>query len=94
MLILATYQRVTAVLLACVIMVGAHSASAQAPFIDCDKLAANPTDARKHPSAEGVQFKQVRENVNAVLSACAKAIEVYPNELRFRYQFALSLIHI
>jgi len=68
-----------------------YSASAQTPLTDCDRLAANTTDARKHSSAPGVPFKQVRENVNAALSACADAVKSFPNELRFQYQYARAL---
>ena len=66
-------------------------AAAQAPLSDCDRLAANPTDARKHPSAPGVQFKEVRERVTAALQACQAAMKQYPDELRFKYQYARVL---
>ncbi len=68
-----------------------YSALAQTPLTDCDRLAANSTDKRKHSSAPGVPFKQVRENVNAALSACADAVKSFPNELRFQYQYARAL---
>jgi hypothetical protein len=76
---------------ASIVLVGSGAALAQAPVTDCDRLAANPTDARKAPSVPGVQFKQVRENLNAALQACSSAAQSYPNELRFRYQYARAL---
>lgn len=68
-----------------------YAAWAQTPLTDCDRLAANSTDKRKHPSAPGVPFKQVRENINAALSACADAVKSFQNELRFQYQYARAL---
>ena len=77
-----------------VAMTWALSANTQqviAPFTDCDRLSANPTDARRLPGWQGVQFKELRENLNVALTACSNAVASYPNELRFRYQFARAL---
>ena len=77
-----------------VAMTWALSANTQqviAPFMDCDRLSANPTDARRLPGLQGVQFKELRENLNVALAACSNAVASYPNELRFRYQFARAL---
>ena len=78
-------------LIASVVLPGSNAALAQAPVTDCDRLAANPTDARKAPSVAGVQFKTMREVGAAARQACMLAIQTYPNELRFRYQLARAL---
>ncbi|MCX7135575.1 MAG: hypothetical protein NTW47_02670 [Proteobacteria bacterium] len=69
----------------------ANTQQVSAPFTDCDRLSANPTDARRLPGLQGVQFKELRENLNVALTACSNAVASYPNELRFRYQFARAL---
>ncbi len=69
----------------------ATSQQSAVPVNDCDRLAANPTDARRYPGLPGVQFKELRDNLNAALTTCTAAVSTYPKEMRFRYQLARGL---
>jgi hypothetical protein len=51
---------------------------------DCDRLATNPTDQRK--AAEGVPFDMLKPLADQALEACSKAVQQFPNELRYKYQ--------
>ncbi len=72
-------------------MPGATEQQSIAPVHDCDRIAANPTDMRRYPALPGVQFKELRDNLNAALTACAAAVSAYPKEMRFKYQLARGL---
>jgi len=56
----------------------------------CDDLAANPTDPRRATNG-GVPHDVLRTQVDAAIGACQLAIQQYPNELRFQYQFARAV---
>lgn len=51
---------------------------------DCDRLAANPTDARK--TSEGVSFDALKYQADQAYDACTKAVATFPTELRYQYQ--------
>jgi hypothetical protein len=51
---------------------------------DCDRLAANPTDARK--IGEGVPFEALKYQADQAYDACTKAVAASPTELRYQYQ--------
>lgn len=52
--------------------------------LDCDRLAANPTDVRR--KAEGVTFDALRGQADQAIDACTKATQQFPSELRYQYQ--------
>jgi hypothetical protein len=51
---------------------------------DCDRLGANPTDARK--TAVGVSFDALKLQADEAFHACNLAVQYFPNELRYQYQ--------
>jgi hypothetical protein len=51
---------------------------------DCDRLAANPTDASK--TGEGVPFEALKYQADQAYDACTKAVAAFPTELRYQYQ--------
>lgn len=51
---------------------------------DCDRLAANPTDAKR--SGGGVSFEALKYQADQAYDACTKAVAVSPAELRYQYQ--------
>lgn len=55
----------------------------------CDRLAANPTDARR--TADGTPFEMLRTQADAAIDACTKASIQFPQELRYQYQLARAL---
>ncbi|TLG79116.1 hypothetical protein [Methylocystis sp. B8] len=57
----------------------------------CDQLAANPTDTRKSSEAIGVRYEELKGHAREALEVCGVAVEAYPNELRYRYQYARAL---
>jgi hypothetical protein len=57
----------------------------------CDRLAANPHDPRKPANLLGARFAEVKENAEEAVLACRKAVEYFPAEPRYRYQFARAL---
>jgi signal transduction histidine kinase len=52
--------------------------------LDCDRLAANPTDAQR--KAAGVTFDSLRFQADAAFDACLKAMRQFPSEQRYQYQ--------
>jgi hypothetical protein len=56
----------------------------QQAALDCDRLAANPTDRNK--TAEGVPFDMLKGQAELAFEACTKAGQQYPSELRYQYQ--------
>jgi hypothetical protein len=57
----------------------------------CDKLAANPHDPRKPPNVLGSKFAEVQENAAEATLACRRAVEYFPNDPRYKYQYARAL---
>ncbi|WP_197520892.1 hypothetical protein [Bradyrhizobium icense] len=51
---------------------------------ECDRLAANPTDARK--IGEGVSFDLLKRQADQAFDACVRATQTFPSELRYQYQ--------
>jgi hypothetical protein len=51
---------------------------------ECDRLAANPTDARK--TGEGVPFDLLKRQADQAFDACIRAAQTFPSELRYQYQ--------
>jgi hypothetical protein len=56
---------------------------------DCDRLAGNPTDARR--VGEGVPFDTVRLQADEAIDACTRASQQFPSELRYQYQLGRAL---
>jgi hypothetical protein len=54
----------------------------------CDQLAANPRDPKKAAGASGVSYDSLKYQAKDAVEACGKAVQQYPNELRYHYQFA------
>lgn len=52
--------------------------------IECDRLAANPTDIRK--TGDGVPFDMLKRQADAAFDACSKAVQTFPSEQRYQYQ--------
>jgi hypothetical protein len=52
--------------------------------LDCDRLAANPTDTQR--KADGVVFDALRLQADSAFDACVKATKQFPSELRYQYQ--------
>ncbi|MBR1145209.1 tetratricopeptide repeat protein [Bradyrhizobium sp. AUGA SZCCT0431] len=52
--------------------------------LDCDRLAANPTDIRR--KAEGATFDVLRGHADQAIEVCSKAVQQSPSELRYQYQ--------
>jgi hypothetical protein len=57
----------------------------------CDQMAANPTDPRKPTDVSGAPYDQLKTQVKAALEACMVAVRIYPDEQRYRYQYARAL---
>ncbi|MDI3564208.1 tetratricopeptide repeat protein [Bradyrhizobium sp. Arg816] len=51
---------------------------------ECDRLAANPTDARR--TGAGVSFDALKLQADQAYDACTKAVAVFSTELRYQYQ--------
>jgi hypothetical protein len=56
---------------------------------DCDRLAGNPTDARR--VGDGVPFDTVRLQADDAIDACTRATQQFPSELRYQYQLGRAL---
>jgi hypothetical protein len=57
----------------------------------CDQLAANPTDPRKPAHVSGVRYDDLKTQAKAATQACTLAMQTYPGEQRYRYQYARAL---
>lgn len=57
----------------------------------CDQLAANPHDPKKPQNILGARFSEVESNAGEAVSVCRVAMDVYPDEPRYRYQYARAL---
>lgn len=56
---------------------------------ECDRLAANPTDVRR--TSEGATFEVLKGQAEQALEACTRAVEHFPNELRYQYQLGRAM---
>jgi signal transduction histidine kinase len=56
---------------------------------DCDRLAGNPTDARK--VGDGVTFDTLRLQSDEAIDACTRAAQQFPSELRYQYQLGRAM---
>jgi hypothetical protein len=54
--------------------------------MDCDRLAANPTDARRGSDSVGVGFDALKFQAQAAFDACQAAVKQASSELRYQYQ--------
>ena len=57
----------------------------------CDQAAANPTDPRKPSSVPGVEYHDLEANAQAAAEICAKAVQKFPDEPRYKYNWARAL---
>jgi hypothetical protein len=57
----------------------------------CDQKAANPRDPKKAPGVNGVPYDLLKYQAKEAIEVCTKAVQQYPNELRFQYQLARAL---
>jgi len=57
----------------------------------CDQLAANPNDPRKPSDVTGVHFDELKEHAAEAVKVCYSAMAVFPDEARYRYQYARAL---
>jgi hypothetical protein len=57
----------------------------------CDQAAANPSDPRKPSEVPGVRYEELKAHAPDAAEACRYAVEVFPNEPRFKYQYARTL---
>ena len=57
----------------------------------CDQLAANPRDPSKAAGVSGVSYDSLKYQAKGAIEACGKAVQQYPNELRYHYQLARAL---
>ncbi len=61
----------------------------QAPQTTCDRLAAHPSDTQK--AAAGVEQEDF--DIPAARAACKQALDAYPSEARFSYQYGRSFFY-
>jgi len=57
----------------------------------CDQMAANPSDLLKPSEAPGVRYEELKAHAPEAAEACRYAVEVFPSEPRFKYQYARAL---
>ena len=57
----------------------------------CDQAAANPTDRRKPSNIPGVSYEELKGNAAEALDICHMARDAFPDELRYKYQYARAL---
>ncbi len=55
----------------------------------CDQAAANQNDRQKPANVPGVPYEEL--NMSEALDACKTAIDTFPGELRYKYQYARAL---
>ena len=70
-------------------VIGADPTFAQAPQTKCDRLAAHPSDNQK--AAPGVEHEAY--DIPVARAACREAIDAYPDEPRFYYQYGRSFFY-
>ncbi len=78
----------TLALCAAPLVLVSQPAVAQAPVLDCDRLAAHPADPSK--VAPGVQWDLM--DARAGIRACEDALLRYPGEVRFKFQLGRALL--
>ncbi len=66
-------------------------AAAQKQAQLCDQLAVNPTDQRKPANVPGVLYSVLESKAKDAVDACMLAMKTYPEEQRYRYQYARAL---
>jgi hypothetical protein len=57
----------------------------------CDQAAANPADRRKPSNMSGVSYEELKGNATEALDICQVAMDTFPDELRYKYQYARAL---
>ena len=57
---------------------------------ECDVLAANPNDQRRH-SRDGVTYDQLKTQIPAAIHACELAVQLNPADLTLQYQRARAV---
>jgi TPR repeat protein len=57
----------------------------------CDQYAASPYDARRPAGISGAPYDILKTNQRDAVEACEAAVQRFPNEQRFRYQYARAL---
>ena len=57
----------------------------------CDKLAANPRDTQKPADVPGVEVRVLTTQAKEAEEACNIAMQIAPNEPRYRYQYARAI---
>jgi hypothetical protein len=57
----------------------------------CDQLAANPTDPRKPSNILGVRYEELKQHTKEALESCSLAMQKFPNDLHYTYQYARAL---
>jgi hypothetical protein len=57
----------------------------------CDQAAANPNDRRKPSNIPGVSYDDLKGNAAEALDICQVAMDAFPDELRYQYEYARAL---
>lgn len=57
----------------------------------CDQAAANPADPRKPSDTPGVSYDELKGHATEALEICRLAMDTFPDELRYKYQYARAL---
>ena len=58
---------------------------------ECDRVAANPTDARRPSAVDGVEYNDLKTNPQQAIAACLLATRKFASEPRYKYQLARAL---
>jgi hypothetical protein len=61
------------------------------PAPKCDELAGNPADKNRAPGSVGAKFEDLKRQASQAVDVCARAAELFPKELRYKYQYARAL---
>jgi len=59
---------------------------------ECDRLAANPTDARRASPGLGMRWPDLKRIATAASLACKEALDSYPKEQRLLYQLGRAIV--
>jgi hypothetical protein len=57
----------------------------------CDQAAGNPHDPQKPSGPPGVPYEELKEHATEALQLCSVAMEKFPAEPRYKYQYARAL---
>jgi len=60
----------------------------------CDQAAANPNDRRKPSNIPGVSYDDLKGNAAEALDICQVAMDAFPDELRYQYEYARALARL